>query len=87
MIAVNVDPRDADIRHVPPARVAALLGLPVRDIREQPESLAGMMPHRASSGAAGEHLLWLALLILAAEALLARAFSRYRPASNGVSRG
>ncbi len=87
LIAVNVDPHDADIRHVPPARVAALLGLPVRDIREQPVSLAGMMPHQAASGAAGEHLLWLALLVLAAEALLARAFSHYRPASNGAPRG
>ncbi|NNM84833.1 MAG: hypothetical protein HKL96_03630 [Phycisphaerales bacterium] len=80
-VTVNVDPADAEVRHVSARRQAMLLGLPPTDIVENPQSLS--LPHArgsAAAGNAGHNLLMAALLALLAEALLARAFSRYRHA-------
>jgi hypothetical protein len=78
LVAVNVNPDDADIRHLPAARIAGILGLPRADVVTDPAQLAA--PHRnpaSAGGNAGQRLLLLALLALLAETLLARAFSRY----------
>ncbi len=82
MVAANVDPADANIRHLSPVRVAAILGLKPQDIIEHPTTLgrrsrAGL----SQAGNAGHNLLLAALLALIAEALLARAFSRYQRAT------
>jgi hypothetical protein len=78
LVAVNVNPADADIRHVPAARVAAILGLPADDVVSNPRQLSIPRAHQASIGGnAGQRLLLLALLALLAETILARAFSRY----------
>ena len=78
LVAVNVDSADADIRHLPAARIAAILGLPLTDIITAPRQLAQPDASQNSRGGnAGQRLLMLALLVLLAETLLARAFSRY----------
>lgn len=78
LIAVNVDPADADIRHLSAAHIAALLGVPAADVISDPRRLGHVRVNQASIGGnAGQRLLLLALLILLAETLLARAFSRY----------
>ena len=78
LVAVNVNPADADIRHIPAARIAAILGLPRADVISAPRELSQPHSQEASSGGnAGQRLLLLALLALLAETLLARAFSRY----------
>ncbi len=82
MVAANVDPADANIRHLSPVQVAAILGLKPRDIIENPATLARRSKTGISqAGNAGHNLLLAALLALIAEALLARAFSRYQRAA------
>ncbi len=79
LAAVNVDARWADVRHTPAARVAAILRIHQTNILENPKSLAAAQPALAAGGGnAGHNLLYLALAVLAAEALAARAFSRYQ---------
>ena len=88
MVAANVDPADANIRHLPPARVAAILGLKPQDIIENPTTLARRSRAGLSqAGNAGHNLLLAALLALLAEALLARAFSRYQRAAEARPAG
>ena len=88
LVAVNVDPTDADIRHLPAARIAALLGLPVADVVSAPQHLSRAPVNQASIGGnAGQRLLLLALLVLLAETLLARAFSRYDRSGSRTKRG
>ncbi|MGC9258551.1 MAG: BatA domain-containing protein [Phycisphaerae bacterium] len=78
LVAVNVDPADADIRHIPAVRIAAILGLPLADIVSAPRQLSQPHMNQSSNGGnAGQRLLLLALLVLLAETLLARAFSHY----------
>ncbi|MDA8376255.1 MAG: BatA domain-containing protein [Planctomycetia bacterium] len=85
LVAVNVDPADADIRHLSAARIATILGLPVTDVVSNPRNLSRTHAHKPSVGGnAGQRLLLLALLVLLAETLLARAFSRY---DHGGGRG
>ncbi len=86
LVAVNINPADADIRHVPPARVAEELGLPSQDIVEHPRTLGGLTATGAG-GAIGYWLLWPALLILLVEALVARAFSHYRYGQQAATPG
>ncbi len=88
LVAVNVDPVDADIQHLPASRVAAILGLPTADVISAPQALARRHTNQASLGGnAGQRLLLLALLVLLAETLLARAFSRYdRSAGRAATR-
>ncbi len=86
LVAVNIDPADADIRHVPPARVAEELGLPRQDIVEHPRILGGLAATGAG-GAIGYWLLWPALLVLLVEALAARAFSHYRYGKQAAAPG
>jgi Aerotolerance regulator N-terminal len=75
---VNVDPADADIRHVEVDQIAALLGISTADVLTNPRSLADLTVNQATSaGDAGQRMLMLALAALVLEALLARAFSHY----------
>lgn len=88
MVAANVDPADANIRHLSPVRVAAILGIKPQDIIENPVTLARRSKAGLSqAGNAGHNLLLAALLALVAEALLARAFSRYQRADESRPAG
>ena len=81
-IAVNVDARWADVRHVPASQAARLWHINPRDILHNPTSLATAEPAEAGAGGnAGHNLLYLALAVLAIESITARAFSRYQLAA------
>ena len=86
LAAVNVDARWADVRHTPAARVAAILRIHQANILTNPKSLGAAQPALAAGGGnAGHNLLYLALAVLAAEAMAARAFSRYQLAPAKVA--
>ena len=76
--AVNVDPVDADIRHLSADQIAAVLGISPGDVLEHPQSPADLTVSQANAGGdAGQKMIMLALAVLVMETLLARAFSRY----------
>ena len=80
MAAVNVDAAaGSNIAHIAARAAAECFSIPASRIVTEPEELHSS--HRSSTGPAGNIgwlMLMLGLLILASEALAARAFSRYR---------
>jgi hypothetical protein len=82
LVAVNPDPRGADIRHLQTADMAAALGISPRDIVSQPRALDASSTtsnvNNAQAGELGRKLLLAALAVFTAEAVLAALFSRYR---------
>jgi len=80
VVAVNVEAREADIRHVLPAQMAAALGADAKDIVERPAMLEMASAASVQSGGSviGPWLVGAALLLFALESVLALAFSTYR---------
>jgi hypothetical protein len=80
VIAVNTDPSEVDVRHVPAAQMSAALGIDAKDILPQPKTLEAPMdaPDRDTNSDVGRNLIPIALALLVAETLLARLFSMYR---------
>jgi hypothetical protein len=80
VVAVNTDPSEVDVRHVPAAQMSAALGIDAADILPQPKTLEVQIttPGRDANSDVGRNLIPIALVLLLIETVLARLFSMYR---------
>ncbi len=79
IIAVNPDPREADIRHVPAAQMTAALGADPKAVNTAAElAQSGKTQDETGGSSFGPSLIGCALFVFLLEAILAMAFSMYR---------
>jgi hypothetical protein len=78
-LAVNMPRRESDLTPADPEEVPALLGLDVVNVAESPSTLVQLIEKHRVGRTFGEALLWLALLVAAAEFVYANLLLRPPP--------
>lgn len=77
--AVNLDRRESDLTPLPAERIAELLRVPRLEVATDPETLFKIVEEQRIGRTYGEHLLWLALVLVIIEFLYANFRVRLKP--------